>query len=603
MSFAKLVSAALLILVVVGPLRANENVYKKVAPATAYIYKSEGPQAAGTGSGFLIDAKERLLITARHVVETKNGLADTVAIVFAQVKDGEVITEADYYRNNWATLAIRGKVVYDSVRRDMAVIQLEKVPPGVAPLTLAQTKARPAQTIHVIGNSSVVLGGMFNYCQGHVRNTFKYVQTGANVLATQAPTNRGDSGGPVVNDFGEVVGFCSLSTGGQRNNKTDPLDGDQLVDLSICVSEIRAGLAEMRGQAVASNPSNADPSKTRTFKGQAQSSIHFAQMEAGQSYRIVVKAQGFTPDLRVEGPDKKDKNALPNPFANQARGFNDEVQMLFTAQDTAEHRIIINYASGADVKKGPHKYTLTVDRADFETEASVKDPKLQINEHTNKFVAGKIYDIVVRGKGFEPDLRVIDGNKSIANQFNDGLKVGAGKDPGFLEKVGLAQAEYETTLRFVPSKTADFRILVSVGPFSQTTTAKRPYTLNIIERKAELSAKGQLNSTDPLYPKGGPFKVHLVKLEANKNYTIDLLTTDFDSKVLLEDNNGALLQQGFDVGESSARLTFRPLKTAVYRVIATAHQIEAVGSYTLVVAESPSLPPLGGLPPLPEMKK
>src|ERR1043166_1259453 len=99
--------------------RANEELYRKVAQATVYVSRNDGPQGNGLGTGFLIDANERLVVTARHVVETKNGLADVVLVVFAQSKDGEVITESEYYRNNWNTLAIRGKIVYESVRRDM----------------------------------------------------------------------------------------------------------------------------------------------------------------------------------------------------------------------------------------------------------------------------------------------------------------------------------------------------------------------------------------------------------------------------------------------------------------------------------------------------
>lgn len=566
-----------------GPGRADENLYRKVVQATAYVSKSEGPQASGYGTGFLIDAKERLLVTARHVVETKTGLADAVVVVFAQTKDGEVITDSEYYRNNWNTLAIRGKIVYDSVRRDMAVLQLEKLPPDVKPLDLAEKKARPGQTIHVIGNSTAILGGMFNYCQGHVRNNFRYIRTGANVLATHAPTNRGDSGGPVVNNLGEVVGFCSLSTGAAPP-KADPQGSDQLVDLSICVSEIRAGLQEMRGLVKGNDPVKPD-AKAITFKGQAQSAVHAAKFDKDVTYRIVVVAQGFNPEMRVELPD--DKGLTQNPFTNSAQGFGGKIQMLFTAKETAEHRIVIGYAPGADIAKGPFKYSLNIDKAGFEAEKAVNDPQLHLNEHIRKFEAGKIYDITVRGKGFEPDLRVVDGVKTIASQFNNGARAKNG--------------DYETTLRFIAAKTADFRIHVSVSPFLLADTAARPYTLVVTEPKMELSVKDQLSVKDPLYPKGGPFKVHTVKLQADKTYQIDLVTTAFDSRLLLEDSTGKLLVQGFDADGFNARLIFRPAKTDTYRVVATAHQIDASGAYTLIAAENPNAA-RGFAPPPPDKK-
>lgn len=552
--------------------RADEQLYRKVVPSTAYVSKTGSPKETGYGTGFLIDAKERLLITARHVVENKDGLADACAVVFAQVKDDEVLTDSEYYRTNWNSLAIRGKIVYDSVRRDMAVVQLEKLPPGIKPLTLADKKARPGQTIHVIGNSTTVLGGMFNYCQGNVRNTFRYLRTGANVLATHAPTNRGDSGGPVVNDLGEVVGFCSLSTGAAPV-KSDQIAGDQLVDLSICVSEIRAGLDEMRGLVAKGDPVP-QAGKTMTFKGTARSSMHLVRFEKDVTYRLVVDAAGFVPEMRIELADSK--VPVPNPFLDSATGIGGKVQMLFTARESAEHRIHIAYAPNADINKGPFKYSMAIDQATFESEKTINAPQLQLNEHVRKLEAGKIYDIAVKSKSFEPDVRLMDGVKTVATQFATGAKTAAG--------------DFETILRFTAPRSGDFRIHVSVGPFSPAAT-QRPYTMTIAETKAELSVKDQLTVKDPLYPNGGPFKVYRVKLEANKAYRIDLLTTAFDSKLVLEDSAGKFVMQGFDADGFNARLIYRPTKTDTYRVLATAHQIDASGAYSLIVAETNDAPP------------
>src|SRR5262245_10539986 len=90
-------------LLLVTTASANEELYRKVASATALVYKNEGTVLGGTGTGFLIDAKERLVVTARHVVEKTagGGVVPTVVIIFAQSKDGEIITEADHYRRNW----------------------------------------------------------------------------------------------------------------------------------------------------------------------------------------------------------------------------------------------------------------------------------------------------------------------------------------------------------------------------------------------------------------------------------------------------------------------------------------------------------------------
>src|SRR5688572_13588532 len=127
-----------------GRLHADEQLYRKVASSTAMVHKSEGVLAGGSGTGFLVDAKERLLVTARHVVEnSKGGIVRSVVVVFAESKDGDIITESSHYRRNWEALALRGNVIYDSVRRDLAIIQVDKLPAGIKPLELAARPARP----------------------------------------------------------------------------------------------------------------------------------------------------------------------------------------------------------------------------------------------------------------------------------------------------------------------------------------------------------------------------------------------------------------------------------------------------------------------------
>ena len=186
-----IVLALALCLLDAGPSRASEELYRRVVPSTAVIYKSQGP-FFGAGTGFLVDAEERLLVTARHVVENASGgIAPAAHVIFAQTAGGEVIAEASYYRNNWQKLAVKGKVVYESVRCDMAILQLEKLPPGVKALPLAASKARPGQLIHQVGNSGDRFGALFSYCQGHVRSAFYWEEMGAAVVASQAATMLG----------------------------------------------------------------------------------------------------------------------------------------------------------------------------------------------------------------------------------------------------------------------------------------------------------------------------------------------------------------------------------------------------------------------------
>src|SRR5262245_9378777 len=149
------VAVLALALAAAAPTRANPELYRKATPSTALILRADG----GWGTGFLVDAKERLVVTALHVVQTSTGVLDQVEVIFAQSRNGKPIREAAYYHQNHQKLALKGKVVYHSARRDMAIIQLDQLPGGLTPLPLAAEPAEPGEQVHVIGNSTRRHGG------------------------------------------------------------------------------------------------------------------------------------------------------------------------------------------------------------------------------------------------------------------------------------------------------------------------------------------------------------------------------------------------------------------------------------------------------------
>ena len=159
-----------LVLLQAGYAWADEEIYRRALPSTVLVYTNQGPQPGSNGTGFLIDAKERLVVTCRHVIENPTGgMYPYVAVIFAQKEEGETITDVAHYQKNWDVLAIRCKVVYESVRRDLAILQLEKLPPGLIALKLAERPPRPGKAVDLVGNSIESYGGAFGYCHGYVR--------------------------------------------------------------------------------------------------------------------------------------------------------------------------------------------------------------------------------------------------------------------------------------------------------------------------------------------------------------------------------------------------------------------------------------------------
>jgi hypothetical protein len=125
----------------------------------------------------------------------------------------------------------------------------------------------------------------------------------------------------------------------------------------------------------------------------------------------------------------------------------------------------------------------------------------------------------------------------------------------------------------------------------------------------ELSVKDQLTSKDAVYPgRGGPHKVHTVKLHAGKNYQIDMVSTAFDNYLFLEDSTGTVLQEDDDGGGyPNARLIFRPTRTDTYRLVATTFAKAAPnwspGPYSVTVVENPNAQKVLNQPPANGFKK
>ncbi|HEX3313282.1 MAG TPA: hypothetical protein VHR72_00260, partial [Gemmataceae bacterium] len=83
-----------------------------------------------TGTGALVDADRRLVVTDLHVV----GAAEFVEIAFPKFDEaGEPILDVGRYQHD----RIRGQVVCREPRVDLALVQIERLPPGAVPLAIA----------------------------------------------------------------------------------------------------------------------------------------------------------------------------------------------------------------------------------------------------------------------------------------------------------------------------------------------------------------------------------------------------------------------------------------------------------------------------------
>ena len=131
-------------------------------------------------------------------------------------QNGRPVTSRDYYLKS--VKPIHGRVIDTDIARDLAVIELDEVSADATELKPAPAGASPGERLHSIGNPSIS-DAMWAYCSGSVRAAChkrwshlidrQNVMRDCNVLETTLPINHGDSGGPVVNDNGELVAVVS----------------------------------------------------------------------------------------------------------------------------------------------------------------------------------------------------------------------------------------------------------------------------------------------------------------------------------------------------------------------------------------------------------
>ncbi len=213
------------------------TVYKNAVPAVVWIH-SKHERGLATGSGSLVDLERRLILTNYHVVQE----TATATIFFPQFRNGEPIAEKDYYKDRAKRLAHSGKVIAIDKKADLALIQLDSLPKDIAALSLATESPKPGENVHSIGSAGKA-DALFGYVKGSVRSVSKMswkaelapkkiASFEAKVIQTDSATNPGDSGGPLLNSKGELVGV----TQGAAINA-------QLISTFIDISEVKDLLA------------------------------------------------------------------------------------------------------------------------------------------------------------------------------------------------------------------------------------------------------------------------------------------------------------------------------------------------------------------------
>jgi 2-alkenal reductase len=181
-----------------GPLPPAEQamvaLFQAAAPSVAYITTEVvnsagffGPEVArGAGSGFVWDG-------AGHVV-TNNHVVEGASHVFVQLDAGD---------------AMEARVIGKSPEYDLAVVKLLHPPRDLRPIELGTSgDLRIGQSVYAIGNpyglQRTLTHGIVSALDRELPTS--YGREIAGVIQTDAAVNPGNSGGPLLDSAGRLVG-------------------------------------------------------------------------------------------------------------------------------------------------------------------------------------------------------------------------------------------------------------------------------------------------------------------------------------------------------------------------------------------------------------
>jgi tetratricopeptide (TPR) repeat protein/S1-C subfamily serine protease len=173
----------------------------------------------GKGTGWILDARKRWLVTCWHVV----GDNPTVEVVFPCTVEGQFEPRRSWYLEHMPRLreekrVVKGRVLHRETAVDLALVELESLPEGVVALPVAAESPEPGDRVHGVGNRYDV-DLLWVRSRGWVRQVRKLkdgyftggkqVSRGAWIVEARVPINEGDSGGPLLDTRGQVVGTAA----------------------------------------------------------------------------------------------------------------------------------------------------------------------------------------------------------------------------------------------------------------------------------------------------------------------------------------------------------------------------------------------------------
>ena len=185
-------------------------VFRGVPPRASVVYRERvngvvliaSTNTVGTG---VVVSEHGDIITTEHIVrDAHKARGEEWVAVWFKPPDGVRPVKSNF---------LLAKVLQRSERRDLAHLQLAQLMPQSATVVpLASVMPRVGQDVFAIGHPKAYLWSFGQGVVSQIRPDYEWryqdgIPRSATAIQTQAPINPGDSGGPLLNAEGAVVGI------------------------------------------------------------------------------------------------------------------------------------------------------------------------------------------------------------------------------------------------------------------------------------------------------------------------------------------------------------------------------------------------------------
>ena len=197
-----------------------QQIYDQAINAVVWIVTESG-NSISTGSGVLVDKDRKFIVTNQHVVDN----ADQVYVLFPyRDQNGRLRKDLDFYLNNVEWLVDNNyatgeaRVIAQNVENDLAIVQLDWLPSTAREIQHdfsrnVEDSMKRGDKVHILGNPG---NRLWNWTQGTFLGPQQTcpVEDGELVgcLVMEGDTHGGNSGGPVLNGQGVLIGILSAGT-------------------------------------------------------------------------------------------------------------------------------------------------------------------------------------------------------------------------------------------------------------------------------------------------------------------------------------------------------------------------------------------------------